>query len=37
MLMRELIDFILLHLYYRLFVRPRPAIKAAPEWDIALV
>jgi hypothetical protein len=34
--MKELIDFILTRLYYRLFVRPRPATKAAPEWDIDL-
>jgi hypothetical protein len=34
--MRELIDFIFVRLYYRLFVRPRPAVKAAPEWDIDL-
>jgi hypothetical protein len=34
--MRELIDFILVRLYYRLFVRPRPAAKAVPEWDIDL-
>ncbi|MDR2052354.1 MAG: hypothetical protein LBP80_02990 [Treponema sp.] len=32
--MNDLIDCILVHLYYRLFVRPRPAAKAAPEWDI---
>jgi hypothetical protein len=32
----EPIDFILVHLYYRLFVRPRSAVKAAPEWDIDL-
>jgi hypothetical protein len=34
--MKELFDFILTRLYYRLFVRPRPAAKAAPEWDIDL-
>lgn len=34
--MKELFDFILVRLYYRLFVRPRPVAKAAPEWDIAL-
>jgi hypothetical protein len=34
--MKEPIDFILTRLYYRLFVRPRPAEKAAPEWDIDL-
>ncbi|MDR2784957.1 MAG: hypothetical protein LBB83_03470 [Treponema sp.] len=34
--MKELLDFILLRLYYRFFVRPRPAAKAAPEWNIDL-
>jgi hypothetical protein len=34
--MKEAIDFILVRLYYRLFVRPRPAAKAASEWDIDL-
>jgi hypothetical protein len=34
--MKELFDFILTRLYYRLFVRPRPAAKAAPEWNIDL-
>jgi hypothetical protein len=34
--MNELLDFILVRLYYRLFVRPRPAAEAAPEWDIDL-
>jgi hypothetical protein len=34
--MKELLDFIFVRLYYRLFVRPRPATKAAPEWDIDL-
>jgi hypothetical protein len=34
--MKDLIDFILTRLYYRLFVRPRPATKAALEWDIDL-
>jgi hypothetical protein len=34
--MEELFDFILVRLFYRLFVRPRPAAKAAPEWDIDL-
>jgi hypothetical protein len=34
--MKELIDFIFVRLYYRLFIRPRPAAKAAPEWDIDL-
>lgn len=32
--MKELFDFILVRLYYRLFVRPRSAAQAAPEWDI---
>jgi hypothetical protein len=31
-----LLDFILVRLYYRIFVRPRPATKVAPEWDIDL-
>jgi hypothetical protein len=35
-LMNDLFDFILLRLYYRLFIRPRPAAKAAPEWAIDL-
>jgi hypothetical protein len=30
------IDFMLVRLYYRLFVRPRTAAKVAPEWDIDL-
>jgi hypothetical protein len=34
--MKDLFDFILVRLYYRLFVRPRPVAKAAPEWDIDL-
>jgi hypothetical protein len=34
--MKELFDFIFVRLYYRLFVRPRPAARAAPEWDIDL-
>jgi hypothetical protein len=34
--MKDLFDFILVRLYYRLFVRPRPADKAALEWDINL-
>jgi hypothetical protein len=34
--MKELFDFILVRLFYRLFVRPRPAARAAPEWDIDL-
>jgi hypothetical protein len=34
--MRELIDFIFVRLSYLLFVRPRTATKAAPEWDIDL-
>jgi hypothetical protein len=33
---KELIDFIFVRLYYRLFVRPSPAAKAASEWDIDL-
>jgi hypothetical protein len=32
--MKELFDFIFVRLYYRVFVRPRPAAKATPEWDI---
>jgi hypothetical protein len=35
-MMKNLIDFFLLRLYYRFFVRPRSAAKAAPEWDIGL-
>jgi hypothetical protein len=34
--MKDLFDFILVRLYYRLFVRPRPAAKTASEWDIDL-
>jgi hypothetical protein len=34
--MIELFDFIFVRLYYRLFVRPRSASKAAAEWDIDL-
>jgi hypothetical protein len=34
--MNDLFDFILLRLYYRLFVHPRPAAKAAPEWSVDL-
>jgi hypothetical protein len=34
--MQELLDHIWVRLYYRLFVRPRPAIKVASEWDIDL-
>jgi hypothetical protein len=34
--MNEPLDFILVRLYYRLFVRPRTAAKAASEWDIDL-
>jgi hypothetical protein len=34
--MKELLDFVLLRLYYRIFVRPRPVAKAAPEWSIDL-
>jgi hypothetical protein len=32
--MKELLNFIFVQLYYRLFICPRPAAKAAPEWDI---
>ncbi|MDR0585134.1 MAG: hypothetical protein LBG57_12445 [Treponema sp.] len=34
--MKDLFDFMLVRLYYRLFVRPRPAAKAASEWAIDL-
>jgi hypothetical protein len=34
--MKDLFDFILVRLYYRIFIRPRSAEKAAPEWDIDL-
>jgi hypothetical protein len=34
--MRELIDYVFIHLYYHLFIRPRPAVKAAPEWVVDL-
>ena len=34
--MKDIFDFIFVRLYYFLFVRPRPASKAAIEWDIAL-
>jgi hypothetical protein len=34
--MRDLIDFILVRLYYLLFVCPRSVAKAAFEWDIDL-
>jgi hypothetical protein len=34
--MKDLFDFILVRLFYKLFVRPRPAVKAASEWDIDL-
>jgi hypothetical protein len=34
--MKELLDFIFVRLYYHLFVRPRSAAKAAPEWNIDL-
>jgi hypothetical protein len=34
--MKDLFDFILTRLYYRLFVRPRPVGKVSPEWDIDL-
>jgi hypothetical protein len=35
-MIKDLIDFIFTRLYYRLFVRPRSATKAASEWDIDL-
>jgi hypothetical protein len=35
-LFKEFFDFILLCVYYYLFIRPRSAAKAAPEWDIDL-
>jgi hypothetical protein len=34
--MKEIFDFILVRLFYKFFVRPRPAAKAAPDWDIDL-
>jgi hypothetical protein len=34
--MKDLLDFILVRLFYKLFVRPRPSAKAASEWDIDL-
>jgi hypothetical protein len=34
--MKELFDFILTRVYYRLFVRPRSAAKTTPEWNIDL-
>jgi hypothetical protein len=34
--MNDPFDFILVRLYYRLFVRPRSAAKAAPDWQIDL-
>jgi hypothetical protein len=34
--MKEPLDFILVRLYYRFFVHPRSAVRAAPEWDIDL-
>jgi hypothetical protein len=34
--MKDLFDFILVRLYYCLFVRPRPAPVAAPDWNIDL-
>ena len=34
--MKDLFDFILARLFYRFIIQPRPASKAAPEWDIAL-
>jgi hypothetical protein len=35
-MMKELVDFVLTRVYYHLFVRPRPAAKAASDWDIDL-
>jgi hypothetical protein len=35
-LLKELIDYLWVRIYYHLFVRPRPATKAAPEWNIDL-
>jgi hypothetical protein len=35
--MKELFDFILIRLYYRLFIHPRPAAKASSEWDFGLL
>jgi hypothetical protein len=35
--MKELFDFISVRLYYHLFIRPRPAARATPEWDIDLL
>jgi hypothetical protein len=35
-LLKEFFDFILLCVYYRLFIRPRSAAKADPEWNIDL-
>jgi hypothetical protein len=34
--MKDLFDYIFVRLYYMLFVRPRPAAKAVPEWNIDL-
>jgi hypothetical protein len=34
--MLELLDHIWVRLYYRLFVRPRSAAEAAPDWQIDL-
>jgi hypothetical protein len=34
--MKDSFDFILVRLYYHIFVRPRPAAKAALEWNIDL-
>jgi hypothetical protein len=34
--MKDLFDFILVRLYYRLFIRPCSVAKAASEWDIDL-
>jgi hypothetical protein len=33
-LIKDFFDFSLLCLYYRLFIRPRLATKAAPEWEL---
>jgi hypothetical protein len=35
-MMKDMMDYILVRLYYRLFVRPRAATTAALEWDIDL-
>jgi hypothetical protein len=33
-LLKELLDYLLVRLYYRLLVCPRPVAKTASEWDI---